>query len=214
MAGGVAMNALPRIYVVDDDEQMRIVLTRLLQDEYDVMCFATAGHFLEVAPALAAGCLILDLHMPEIDGLEVQRRLAASNLTFPTIMITGLGEVSVAVQAMKAGAVDFVEKPFRRDTIVASVRLAQQRCTPSDRAGDNADNADVAKAHLATLSARELQVLDGLVAGLPNKTIGYDLGVSPRTVEMHRANVMRKMQAGSLSELVRSALAAGVRGKS
>ncbi len=209
------MSALPRVYVVDDDETMRRLLTRLLRDEYDVMCFAAAGHFLEVAPALAAGCLILDVHMPEIDGLEVQRRLAAAgNLTFPTIMITGLGEVSVAVQAMKAGAIDFVEKPFRRDTIIASVRLAQQRCAPTSAAHESAANADVAKAHLATLSAREVQVLDGLVAGLPNKTIGYDLGVSPRTVEMHRANVMRKMHAGSLSELVRSALAAGIRGKS
>lgn len=204
------MDALPKVYVVDDDEQMRRLLSRQLQAEYDAVCFASARHFLDVASALAPGCLVLDLHMPEINGLDVQRRLAERSLRFPTVMITGQGELNIAVQAMKAGAVDFVTKPFTRDTILESIRLAQHYLTP---AGTASENAEAAKMRLAMLSAREMQVLDGLVAGLPNKTIAYDLGLSPRTVEMHRANVMKKMEAGSLSALVRTALAAGVQVK-
>ena len=209
------MDALPRVYVVDDDEQMRAALERLLRSEYEVICFASAKQFLDVASALVSGCLILDVHMPEIGGLDVLRGLAERELHFPTIMITGLGEVSIAVRAMKAGAVDFVEKPFRRETILESVRLAQQIpiAVPVNRgAGDN--DAELAKSRLAMLSAREREVLEGLVAGLPNKTIGYDLGISPRTIEMHRANIMRKMAVNSFSALVRTALAAGVRVKS
>ena len=201
------MDALPKVYVVDDDAQMRVVLTRLLQAEYEVISFAAARQFLDVAPALQAGCLILDVHMPELSGLDVQRLLAERNLHFPTVIITGLGEVSIAVQAMKAGAVDFVEKPFRREAILESVRLAQLKCAPAASADGE---AAAAKARLATLSPRERQVLVGLVSGLPNKTIGYDLGLSPRTVEMHRASIMRKMAVNSLSALVRGALAAGI----
>ncbi|MGC2412814.1 MAG: response regulator [Stellaceae bacterium] len=200
---------MPRVYVVDDDEQMRRLLTRQLQADYDVMCFAAAKHFLDVAAVLSAGCLILDVNMPEIDGLEVQRCLAERNLHFPTIIITGQGEVSIAVQAMKAGATDFVQKPFTRDTILDSVRLAQQHLGP---AGPGYENAELAKTRLARLSPRETQVLAGLVAGLPNKTIAYDLGISPRTVEMHRAHIMTKMEARSLSALVCTALAAGIEG--
>jgi two-component system, LuxR family, response regulator FixJ len=201
------MNALPRVYVVDDDEQMLRLLSRQLREEYDVMCFSAARHFLDVSSSLTPGCLILDVHMPELNGLEVQRCLAERDLHFPTIMITGLGELNIAVQAMKAGAIDFVEKPFRRETILESIRLAQHHLAPS---GTRNENAELAKTRLAMLSERELQVLNGLVAGLPNKTIAYDLGISPRTVEMHRASVMRKMEAHSLSALVRLALAAGV----
>jgi two-component system response regulator FixJ len=205
------MSALPKVYVVDDDQQMRDALTRLLQSEYEVISFAAAKQFLDVASALAAGCLILDVHMPEIGGLEVQRLLAERSLRFPTIIITGLGEVSIAVQAMKAGAIDFVEKPFRRETMLDCVRLAQSHCAPVALANKD---AELATTRLATLTPRERQVLDGLVAGLPNKTIGYDLGLSPRTVEIHRASIMRKMAANSLSALVRGALAAGVQVKS
>jgi two-component system response regulator FixJ len=205
------MNELPRIYVVDDDEQMRRLVSRQLQADYDVMCFATAKHFLDVASALTVGCLILDVHMPEIDGLEVLRSLAERNLHFPTIMITGEGEVSVAVQAMKAGAIDFVQKPFMRNTILDSVQLAQSHLTPPEA---GYENVELAKTRLARLSPREVQVLTGLVAGLPNKTIAYDLGLSPRTVEVHRAKVMKKMEVASLSALVRVALAAGIHGRS
>jgi two-component system response regulator FixJ len=204
------MNELPRVYIVDDDEQMRRLLTRLLQHEYDVMAFSAAVHFLDVSSVLPPGCLILDVHMPTLSGLELQHCLADRSLCFPTIMITGLGEVSIAVQAMKAGAIDFVEKPFRRDTILESVRLAQQHLAPV-RTGED---AAIAKARIAMLSEREMQVLNGLVDGLPNKTIAYDLGLSPRTVEVHRAKVMQKMQVASLSALVRTALAAGIQAKS
>ena len=204
------MDPLPRVYVVDDDEQMRSVLSRLLRSEYEVICFAAARQFLDVASALVPGCLILDMHMPEINGLDVLRGLAERELHFPTIMITGAGEVSIAVRAMKAGAIDFVEKPFRGEAILEAVREAQDHRLPS--ATDD-KNAGLAKSRLANLTARERQVLDGLVAGLPNKTIGYDLGLSPRTVEIHRASIMKKMAVNSLSALVRSALAAGVQPK-
>jgi two-component system, LuxR family, response regulator FixJ len=143
--------------------------------------------------------------MPELNGLEVQRCLAERKLRFPTIMVTGLGQVSIAVQAMQAGAIDFVEKPFKRERILESVRLAHHHLAP---AGMPSDNAEEARRRLAMLSAREKEVLNGLVAGLPNKTIAYDLGISPRTVEMHRAHIMKKMEAASLSALVRTALAA------
>jgi two-component system response regulator FixJ len=169
------------------------------------MCFAAARHFLDVAAVLPSGCLILDVHMPEVNGLEVQRYLTQRNLRFPTIMITGQGDVSIAVQAMRAGAINFVEKPFTRETIIESIRMAQHHRAP---AGTGNEDAELAKTRLAKLTARELQILNGLVAGLPNKTIAYDLGLSPRTVEMHRANVMKKMEARSLSALVRTALAA------
>jgi len=201
------MNELPRVYIVDDDEQMGRLLTRQLQEAFDVIGFTVARQFLDVASALAPGCLILDMHMPELNGLEVQRRLAERNLRFPTIMITGQGDVSIAVQAMREGAVDFVEKPFTRETILESIRRAQHHLAPVVAPGEGAASA---KRRVAMLTAREMQVLNGLVAGLPNKTIAYDLEISPRTVEMHRASIMRKMEVRSLSALVRDALAAGV----
>jgi two-component system response regulator FixJ len=146
--------------------------------------------------------------MPEMDGLELQQRLTERTLDFPMIVITGHGDVPLAVRAMKAGAVDFIEKPFAADTILDSLAAACSRlAAPSTQ--DPAKGAAVSK--LALLSPREREVLDGLLAGLPNKSIAYDLEISPRTVEIHRARVMDKMGARSLSELIRLALAAGVR---
>jgi two-component system response regulator FixJ len=201
------MNAMPRIYVVDDDEAVRESLNVLLEAEHDVMCFAAARPFLDVAAALLPGCLILDVRMPELGGLELQRRLTERNLYFPIVMMTGQGDVHVAVEAMKAGAVDFIEKPFTREDILESIRLAQDRLAPP-HAQD--EQATIAKTRVALLSPRELEVLGGLVAGLPNKTIAYDLGLSARTVESHRAHIMSKMHARSFSALVWLALAAGV----
>jgi two-component system, LuxR family, response regulator FixJ len=198
---------MQRVYLVDDDELVRSALSRQLKGDYDVMCFAAARHFLDAAEALPPGCLILDVRMPGLDGLELQRRLTERNLYFPIVMMTGLGGVSAAVEAMKAGAVDFIEKPFSREDLLESVRLAQDRIAPSHV---QEDAVEAAKNRLALLSARELEVLGGLVAGLPNKTIAYDLGLSPRTVESHRAHIMRKMQVPSFSALVCLALAAGV----
>jgi len=202
-----SMNAMQRIYVVDDSELVRAALRLQLQGDYDVMCFAAARHFLDAAGALPPGCLILDVRMPELDGLELQRRLIERNLYFPIIMMTGQGAVGIAVEAMKAGAVDFIEKPFTREDLLEGIRLAQDRIAPPPI---QQVDAATAKNRLAMLSARELEVLGGLVAGLPNKTIAYDLGLSPRTVESHRAHIMSKMQVPSFSALVWLALAAGV----
>jgi two-component system response regulator FixJ len=199
-----------RVYVVDDDEEVRAALSVQLRADHDVMCFAAARHFLDAAAALPPGCLILDVRMPGLDGLEVQRRLLERHLYFPIVMMTGQGEVRIAVEAMKAGAVDFIEKPFTREELLESIRLAQDHIAqPHPRQDDVA----TAQERLALLTAREIEVLGGLVAGLPNKTIAYDLGLSPRTVESHRAHIMRKMQVPSFSALVCLALAAGVSAK-
>jgi two-component system, LuxR family, response regulator FixJ len=208
--GRRTVTAISRVYVVDDDDLVRSSLTLQLRADYDVMCFGLARHFLEAAPALPPGCLLLDVHMPEVDGLEVQRRLARRNLHFPTVMITGQGDVRIAVEAMKAGAVDFVEKPFTREAIVQSLNLAQRRLVQPIAGGDG---KEAAIARLASLTERERQVLNGLVAGLPNKTVAYDLGISARTVEVHRARIMSKTRVRNFSGLVRLAVAAGIEGR-
>jgi two-component system, LuxR family, response regulator FixJ len=202
------MPAERRVYVVDDDEAVRDSLSVLLESKaYAVRSFISALEFLAAAPSLPLGCVIVDIRMPEMDGLELQQHLVDRLLDFPLIVITGHGDVRLAVRAMKAGAIDFIEKPFALEAILDSVEVALLRLTASDKE-DPAIVAAAAK--LALLSPRELQVLEGLLAGLPNKTIAYDLAISPRTVEIHRARVMDKMGARSLSELIRLALAAGV----
>jgi two-component system response regulator FixJ len=199
------------VYIVDDDEAVRDSLQILLESVgLKAVTFSSGMPFLEAASSLAPGCVLLDVRMPDMDGLEVQERLNAKGVRLPVIVITGHGDVPVAVRAMKAGALDFVEKPFTEDAILGSIRVALARAGERKR---GATNSDEIQARLALLSAREREVLDGLVAGLPNKTIAYDLGISPRTVEIHRARVMEKMQAKSLSELVRHAIAAGIEPK-
>jgi two-component system response regulator FixJ len=201
----------PPIYVVDDDEAVRDSLSLLLETAgFTVKVFAAATEFLDVVDALAPGCLIADVRMPEMDGLELQARLVERQAKLPMIVITGHGDVPMAVRAMRAGAVDFVEKPFAEETILASVRQALTRLAP---APPRDELAELAAARLEHLSPREREVLEGLVTGLPNKSIAYDLSISPRTVEIHRARVMDKMQARSLSELIRLALAAGIHPK-
>jgi two-component system response regulator FixJ len=203
------MTGTPRVYIVDDDEQMRRLAGRVLQPDFETIGFAGARGFLDVAPALMPGCLILDVYMPGLSGLDMLRRLASAKLWFPTVMITGRGDVGIAVHAMKLGAVDFIEKPFSPEALRDSVRLALQRLAPAEIGEVHADDA---RLRLAQLSAREQEVLRGLVAGLPNKTIAYDLGLSPRTVEAHRARIMAKLQARSFSALVRLAVAGGMAG--
>jgi two-component system, LuxR family, response regulator FixJ len=196
------------IYVVDDDEAVRDSLSLLLEARgYTVRGFASAGEFLNAAANLRAGVLIADIRMPGMDGLELQQRLTERGLVFPLIVITGHGDVPLAVRAMKAGALDFIEKPFAADIILNSASAALDRRT--DKTEPNPAAAE-AETRLALLTPREREVLEGLLAGLPNKSIAYDLAISPRTVEIHRARVMDKMGARSLSELVRLSLAAGM----
>jgi two-component system response regulator FixJ len=197
-----------RVYIVDDDEAVRDSLSVLLESKgFAVKSFASAPEFLAAVSSLRTGCLIVDIRMPEMDGLELQQHLIDRSLGFPLIVITGHGDIPLAVRAMKAGAVDFIEKPFASEAILASLEVAFSRLTTQEEE-DPTKVAAVAK--LALLSPRERQVLEGLLAGLPNKSIAYDLEISPRTVEIHRARVMDKMGARSLSELIRLALAAGV----
>lgn len=145
--------------------------------------------------------------MPEMDGLEVQRTLHERGVTMPVIILTGHGDVSIAVRAMKAGAVDFIEKPFEKEVLLGAIEAAFERLDASGEANTRAEEAAVV---LAALSPREREVLEGLAQGLPNKTIAYDLGISARTVEVHRANVMTKLGARSLSDALRIAFAAGL----
>jgi two-component system response regulator FixJ len=168
--------------------------------------YDSAAAFLGEAPADQPACIVTDVRMPGMTGTELLRRLKESGSRTPVIVMTGHGDIALAVEAMKLGAVDFIEKPFADEVLLGAVRSAIERRTSN--AEVEAERAAVA-ARLATLSARERQVLDGLISGNPNKTIAFDLGISPRTVEVYRANLMTKMQAGSLSDLVRMALLAG-----
>ena len=170
-----------------------------------VHVYESAVAFLKALPQITGGCIITDVRMPEIDGMELLRRLHESGASLPVIMMTGHGDVPLAVEAMRLGAIDFLEKPFDDDTLLASVRMALSKNREDSE--QELRKAEV-KERLASLSPREQQVLDGLVAGHPNKTIAFDLSISARTVEVYRANVMTKMQARSLSELVRMAMLA------
>jgi two-component system response regulator FixJ len=199
------------VHVIDDDNAARDSLAFLFRTaDVDVRTYGSATEFLAVAPALTGGCVVTDVRMPQMDGLELLRRLRQLDLALPVIVMTGHGDIPLAVEAMKAGAADFFEKPFSDDAMLAAVRRALGRHR-QDRARE-AERAAV-KERLASLSARERQVLEGLVAGKPNKTIAFDLGISARTVEIYRAHVMTKMNAASLSELVRMALTLGILGE-
>jgi two-component system response regulator FixJ len=160
---------------------------------------------LKTAPELEPGCILLDIRMPGMDGLEAQEALRSRGVTLPVIIMTGHGDVSLAVQAMKAGAVDFIEKPFEKAVLLSAIDQALDRLKRSAASREQTDEALV---RLQALTPREREVLDGLAKGLPNKTIAYDLGISPRTVEIHRANLMSKLGARSLSEALRLAFAA------
>lgn len=195
------------VHVIDDDEALRDSLSFLLASaDVPVVTYGSAVAFLDALPRITSGCVVTDVRMPEVSGVDLLKRLRDSGVNLPVIVITGHADVPLAVTAMRLGAVDFLEKPFDDEVLIAAVRSALSQQKEMDRG--QARKAEV-KERLATLSARERQVLDGLVAGNPNKTIAYDLGISPRTVEIYRANVMTKMAAASLSDLVRMALIVG-----
>jgi two-component system, LuxR family, response regulator FixJ len=194
-----------QVHVVDDDPGVRDSLAFLLQTAgLVVRTYDSAAAFLEVAPGLQAGCVLTDVRMPEIDGLALQRRIGALGNNLAVVVMTGHGDVPIAVAALKAGARDFLEKPFDDDRLLSVVREALD---VSQRAQQAQDATATIAARLASLTPREREVLDHLVAGKPNKTIAYDLGTSPRTVEVQRARVMEKMGARSLAELVRMVVA-------
>jgi two-component system, LuxR family, response regulator FixJ len=198
------------VHVIDDDEAMRQSLAFLLGTVgLEVQTYESAVAFLEVAPTVKAGCVITDVRMPGLSGVDLLRQLRERKLGIPVIVITGHGDVALAVEAMKIGAMDFLEKPFDDEALLASVRSALNQLD-RDRKRE-AERSDI-ESRLATLSNRERDVLQGLVAGHANKQIAYDLGISPRTIEIYRANLMTKMQAASLSDLVRMALIAGILG--
>ncbi len=200
------MSADPDVHVIDDDEAVRESIDFLLRAAgLSVRTYESATSFLEAAPKITAGCIITDVRMPGLSGIELLRRLQEMQIGLPVIVITGHGDVALAVEAMKCGAVDFLEKPFDDDVLLASVRGALNRSEES--AAVEAERAEV-RARIAALTQRERDVLEGLVAGHPNKIIAFKLEISPRTVEIYRANLMTKMKAGSLSELVRMALVA------
>ena len=195
------------VHVVDDDLAVRQSLSFLLaSDGLPVRLHESASAFLDIMKEAATGCIVTDVRMPGIDGIEFLRRLKARGFGLPVIVMTGHADVPMAVEAMKEGAVDFIEKPFDDDMFLAAVRKALR--LQEQHAQRDAQVTEV-QARLHGLSERERQVLEGLVAGKANKVIAYELGISPRTVEVYRANVMTKTQAGSLSELVRMALVAG-----
>jgi two-component system response regulator FixJ len=196
------------IYVIDDDEAVRQSIEFLLKTVgINVRSFESARAFFEVLAEIDGGCIVTDVRMPEITGIELLRRVREVKPDLPVILITGHGDVPLAVEAMKLGAADFLEKPFDDDLLIAAVRSALNQ--GADAAKRHAEIADI-NDKLAGLSNRERQVLEGLVAGKPNKVIAFDLGISPRTVEIYRANLMTKMGANSLSDLVRMAMLAGI----
>jgi two-component system response regulator FixJ len=200
------MHDSPVIHIVDDDAAVRQSLAFLLSSAgLAVRLYESAPAFLDGLPELKSGCLITDMRMPGMTGLELLHALRAKACSLPAIVVTGHGDVPLAVEAMKAGAVDFIEKPFDQEAILAAVRAALERGS-----GCDGGEATAFAARLASLSERERQVLDGLIAGHPNKTIAHELGISPRTVEVYRANLMSKMMARSLSELIRMAILADV----
>lgn len=197
-----------RVYLIDDDDAVRRSAGFMLKTSgFAVQAYESGVAFLKDVKELEPGCILLDVRMPGLDGIEVQRELGHRGVDFPIIVMTGHGDVAVAVQAMKAGAVDFIEKPFEKSVLLHAIKEGFARLQSKGRARIRNEEALV---RLNALTPRERDVLQGLARGLPNKTIAYDLGISPRTIEIHRANLMTKLEVSSLSEALRIAFAAGL----
>ena len=196
------------VHLVDDDEAIRRSASFMLRTSgYLVKTYASGVEFLAGAKDAAPGCILLDVRMPEMDGLEVQAALKERGVLLPVVVMTGHGDINTAVEAMKLGAVDFIEKPFEKAVMLSAIEAGLERLEESSK---RHARADVARVKLGVLTARELDVMKGLVRGHPNKTIAYDLDISPRTVEIHRANLMTKLEVHSLSDALRIAFAAGL----
>ena len=192
------------VHVIDDDAAMRDSLQFLLESaELSPRAYDSAVEFLNQLAGLEPGCIVTDVRMPGMSGLELMGELKARGITWPVVVMTGHADVPLAIQAMKAGVLDFIEKPFADEALLSAIRSGLARAGEEGRR--SAELGQI-RARLGSLSPRERDVLEGLVAGRPNKVIAYDLGISPRTVEIYRANLMTKMGAGSLSELVRMRL--------
>lgn len=196
------------VHIVDDEDSVRRSASFMLRTSgFDTRTYQSGVEFLKDAKHADPGCVLLDVRMPEMDGLEVQRTMNERGISLPVIVLTGHGDISIAVQAMKAGAVDFLEKPFEKAQLLNALEVGFARL---DRREGTVTSAHDAGVRIAALTAREQDVLRGLARGHPNKTIAYDLGISPRTVEVHRANLMAKLEVRSLSEALRLAFAAGL----
>ena len=194
------------VHLVDDDASVRRSVGFMLKTSgYQVEAYESGVDLLKNGSRLGQGCILLDIRMPGMDGLEVQQALQEKGVGLPVIIMTGHGDVGLAVKAMKAGAVDFIEKPFEKEALLSSLDEGFRRLSRKEATHDRRMDAEV---RLQALTPRERDVLDGLAEGLPNKTIAFDLGISPRTVEIHRANLMSKLQVRSLSEALRVAFAA------
>lgn len=194
------------VHLVDDDPAVRKSIAFMLKTAgYQVRVYESGLEFLKAAKGAEPGCILLDIRMPAMDGLETQQALLDCGIVFPVIMMTGHGDVPLSVQAMRAGAVDFIEKPFEKSILIAAIEESFSRL---GRTAGSQQRASDARNRLQILSPRERQVLNGLADGLPNKTIAYDLGISARTVEIHRANLMAKLEARSLSDVLRLAFLA------
>lgn len=193
------------VHVIDDDDAIRDSLTFMLQASgHRVRAYESAEKFLEQADTFEHGWIVTDVRMPGMSGLDLLRTLRMRGLAaLPVIVMTGHGDIPLAVEAMKAGAVEFIEKPFEEDRLLAALDSSRELLARGDQR--SAEKLEIAR-RIATLSGREKDVLEGLVAGHANKAIAFDLGISARTVEIYRANLMTKMKAGSLSELVRLVL--------
>jgi two-component system response regulator FixJ len=196
------------VYIVDDDASIRSSLRFLLQHAgFRSIAFESGEAFLAAAPRIEPGCVLLDVRLSGADGLTVQQELRQRGLRFPVVIITGHGEVPIAVSAMKAGAIDFLSKPLSRDDLLSVVELASARLDDETALQCHAEAAGV---RLNVLTPREMQVMQFLSLGLPNKSIAYDLGISSRTVEVHRSNIMHKLGVKNFPEALRIAYAAGL----
>lgn len=198
------------VHIVDDEEVIRRSAGFMLRTSgFAVKVWESGTALLKDIRHIDPGCILLDVRMPEMDGLSVQQALAERGVTLPVVIMTGHGDIAIAVRAMKAGAVDFIEKPFEKATLLGALAIAFGRL---ERSVEREERAADAVVTLHVLTPREREVLAGLANGLPNKTIAYDMGISPRTVEVHRANLMIKLEVRSLSDALRIAFAAGLGG--